>query len=216
MLEFWLKCENDKVNLLLPVTPGNYSITYGNSIETLELTNIGDINMVGNKRAITIKLSCFFSTNNYNYVNRKTYSVNNPFEYVKLIKNWIDNKEIIRLIIADEESTRINKEFLIEDITYSEDGQSNKDINYTITLKEYIKLNVVKSDTINVKVTRAAKEIPNSSMYVVKSGDSLFKIARKMYGDSTKWINIYNVNKLIIGNNPNLIYPGQKLNIPGV
>lgn len=216
MLEFWLKCEKDKVDLLLPVTPGNYSITYGNSIETLELTNIGDINMIGNKRAINVKLSSFFSVTNHSYVNRKTYNVDNSFDYVKLVKKWINNKEIVRLIIANEEATRINREFIIEDITYSENGQTNKDINYTISLREYRKLSLNGNNSLGNTTNRTVKEVPNSNTYIVKTGDSLSKISRKMYGDGTKWRKIYSANKSIIGDNPNLIYPNQKLTIPGV
>jgi len=44
--------------------------------------------------------------------------------------------------------------------------------------------------------------------YVVKSGDNLSKIA-KAY--NTSWQKIYKDNKDVIGKNPNLIYPGQKL-----
>jgi len=44
--------------------------------------------------------------------------------------------------------------------------------------------------------------------YVVKAGDNLSKIASKY---KTTWQKIYNDNKSIIGNNPNLIKPGQRL-----
>ena len=47
-------------------------------------------------------------------------------------------------------------------------------------------------------------------IYIVKRGDNLTKIAKKY---NTTWQNIYNKNKDTIGNNPNLIYPGQKLYI---
>jgi hypothetical protein len=48
--------------------------------------------------------------------------------------------------------------------------------------------------------------------YIVKPGDSLSKISQK-YGIS--WRDLYNANKNVIGSNPNLIYSGQKYNIPG-
>lgn len=47
--------------------------------------------------------------------------------------------------------------------------------------------------------------------YVVVKGDSLSKIASK-YG--TTWQKIYEANRSVVGSNPNLIYPGQKLLIP--
>lgn len=48
----------------------------------------------------------------------------------------------------------------------------------------------------------------SSNIYIVKSGDNLTKIA-KIYGIT--WRDIANANQL---QNPNLIFPGQKLNIP--
>ena len=51
------------------------------------------------------------------------------------------------------------------------------------------------------------------STYTVKSGDTLSKIAQSQLGVSSKWRDIYDLNKDIISN-PNLIYPGQKLKIP--
>ncbi len=53
------------------------------------------------------------------------------------------------------------------------------------------------------------------SVYTVKKGDFLIKIAGKkdIYGKGEAWKNIYQANRDKI-KNPNLIYPGQKLQIP--
>jgi nucleoid-associated protein YgaU len=49
--------------------------------------------------------------------------------------------------------------------------------------------------------------------YTVKKGDSLRKIAKKLYGNESKWKAIYEANQPMI-KNPDLIYPGQVLRIP--
>ncbi len=49
--------------------------------------------------------------------------------------------------------------------------------------------------------------------YTVVSGDSLSKIAKREYGDANKWRAIYEANRDKI-NDPDLIHPGQVLNIP--
>jgi nucleoid-associated protein YgaU len=58
-------------------------------------------------------------------------------------------------------------------------------------------------------------EVTNGSgkTYVVVSGDSLSKIAKREYGDANKWPRIYEANRDLI-KDPNLIYPGQQLKVP--
>ena len=51
--------------------------------------------------------------------------------------------------------------------------------------------------------------------YTVQSGDYLGKIAQSVYGDATKWSNIYEANRGIL-KNPNDLQPGQVLTIPAV
>ena len=51
------------------------------------------------------------------------------------------------------------------------------------------------------------------STYVVKSGDTLSKIAKHAYGDASKWKAIHAANAAKIPN-PDLIHPGDQLVIP--
>ena len=60
---------------------------------------------------------------------------------------------------------------------------------------------------------QAAAEKAEKRTYVVKSGDSLSKIAGELLGDVMRWPEIYEANKDQI-ENPDLIHPGQKLIIP--
>jgi nucleoid-associated protein YgaU len=55
--------------------------------------------------------------------------------------------------------------------------------------------------------------IGSGKKYVVVKGDSLSKIAKREYGDANKWRAIYEANNDLI-KDPDLIYPGQELNIP--
>jgi uncharacterized protein YidB (DUF937 family) len=49
--------------------------------------------------------------------------------------------------------------------------------------------------------------------YTVVPGDSLSKIAKRLYGDANQWRTIFDANRDQI-KNPDLIHPGQKLKIP--
>ncbi len=56
---------------------------------------------------------------------------------------------------------------------------------------------------------------PEATMYTVKSGDSLSKIAKEVYGDPMKFPEIFEANRPML-TDPNLIYPGQVLRIPNL
>ncbi|MEK6226604.1 MAG: LysM peptidoglycan-binding domain-containing protein [Chloroflexota bacterium] len=50
--------------------------------------------------------------------------------------------------------------------------------------------------------------------YTVDSGDNLSAIAKQELGDANRWREIYELNKDVIGNNPDLIQPGMELKLP--
>ena len=50
--------------------------------------------------------------------------------------------------------------------------------------------------------------------YTVQSGDSLSKIAKQFYGDSSRYPEIFAANQPML-KDPDKIYPGQALRIPG-
>ncbi|TMC71538.1 MAG: LysM peptidoglycan-binding domain-containing protein [Chloroflexi bacterium] len=50
--------------------------------------------------------------------------------------------------------------------------------------------------------------------YTVDSGDNLSAIAKQELGDANRWREIYELNKEVIGDNPDLIQPGMELKLP--
>jgi nucleoid-associated protein YgaU len=54
---------------------------------------------------------------------------------------------------------------------------------------------------------------PAGRSYTVQKGDSLSKIAKREYGDVQQWHRIYEANRDTI-KDPDLIYPGQVIQIP--
>ena len=54
----------------------------------------------------------------------------------------------------------------------------------------------------------------NGSIYKVRRGDCLWGISQKNYGVGHEWLLIYHANQKKIAD-PNLIYPQQKLRVPG-
>jgi nucleoid-associated protein YgaU len=52
-----------------------------------------------------------------------------------------------------------------------------------------------------------------STFYTVKSGDTLSKIAKQLYGDANRYPELFEANKPML-KDPDKIYPGQVLRIP--
>jgi nucleoid-associated protein YgaU len=52
-----------------------------------------------------------------------------------------------------------------------------------------------------------------AEIYEIVSGDTLGAIAKRYYGNASKYVKIFEANKDIISD-PNKIYPGQKIRIP--
>jgi nucleoid-associated protein YgaU len=63
--------------------------------------------------------------------------------------------------------------------------------------------------------TERASQPPAGQQYTVEKGDSLSKIAQRIYGDANQWKRIYEANRDQI-KDPDLIHPGQRLTLPAV
>jgi nucleoid-associated protein YgaU len=72
--------------------------------------------------------------------------------------------------------------------------------------------NVKAVEHVNDQMT-VATPTPEGRYYTVKSGDSLSKISREMYGDANRYQEIFEANQPMLSD-PDKIYPGQKLRIP--
>jgi hypothetical protein len=73
----------------------------------------------------------------------------------------------------------------------------------------------VKQDESHVSDNPSSSQgSPATTPYTVLRGDTLGRIAGISYRDSTRWVDIYEYNKNVIGKNPNSLQPGQILEIP--
>lgn len=211
MIEFWFKAQEGEFKL--PVPPPDYEVLVANEIETVKTHAVGDINITRHKKLSTMVIPSFFPVRGYTFAKNPFYP---PF-YIERINGWIERKAVVRLVITDGEQTKLNQLYEVESLKLGEDSESNGDINYTLTLREYRRPEIIASvkTAISGKTvkTRESKPVPNSKVYKVQSGDSLSRIARKMYGDASKWEAIYNANRDKI-KNPNIIKVGQVLTIP--
>lgn len=121
----------------------------------------------------------------------------------------------------------INTLVLIEELTITEKAGEEGDKYVGFKLLEYRPYSKKTPDNVIFEINESGKtvakkqkvknnEISNpkaNGYHIVRSGESLWTIAKKYYGDGAKNNIIYNANKNII-KNPNLLKAGWKLKIP--
>jgi nucleoid-associated protein YgaU len=54
----------------------------------------------------------------------------------------------------------------------------------------------------------------SATLYTVRSGDTLSRIAQSQYRDATMWRAIYDANRTAIGGDPDRLEVGMRLRIP--
>jgi nucleoid-associated protein YgaU len=79
--------------------------------------------------------------------------------------------------------------------------------------KDFPDFSDVESGSSSQAATPESREAPRT--YEVRSGDSLSKIAKRVYGNANKWRQIFEANTDTL-KDPDKIYPGQVLVIPSL
>ena len=196
-MEMYLK-KDDKDIFRFPILPSainvqDYAITNDSNI-----TGLGDVTVFGGKGLRTIEISSFFPNpkRKYRFVNYTDYP--KQYDCVTKIKKWMDKGEVLRFIVT---GTEINFQVRITDFEYSEqDG--TRDVYFTINLKEYRKIKISsttpkkkKTDNKDRTDTKETDNKPKQKTYTVKSGDTLYDIAKKHYGKGSDYKKIIEKNK---------------------
>lgn len=130
-MEFWLTFDNNKDQLQLPVPPREFRLNEGQIINTAELTEYGEIALIGQRKLVTVSLESFFPNQEYFFVQYKGFP--KPYECVRLLRQWKESLKPVRFIVTD---TSINLACVIESFEYGEQDGTG-DVYFTLQLKEY-------------------------------------------------------------------------------
>ena len=195
--------------LILPVTPPSYTWDRGNRVETIQLDQIGEVNLPGATMMGSCTLEVILPARLYSFCNPGT--IPNPYIYLEQLERWSDAGTPVRFLVS---GTPTNALVLLETTPYGERDGTN-DLYVTLNLRQYRKPQVPVlsasggGETSRSSSTGAARQ----RTYTVAQGDTLWGIAKKFYGDGSQYTRIAAANSTTV-KNPNLIYPGQVLTIP--
>jgi len=143
-----------------------------------------------------------------------------PDYYLDKFRMWMKEERPIRFICTNGKTRDISMLVILENIDVVEKAGEEGDYSVSYSLKEYVPYEIRE-----VKITPTPKPLatkprqsnppkPPYNMYTIVRGDCLWNIAKRYLGNGAKWPDIYKINRPPLGNNPNLIYPGQKIKIP--
>lgn len=212
-------------NMLLPIAPEKFSLKINNANQTYTLINEGEINVLKTPGLTDIEFDARIPNVEYAFATYK-----NGFQRADYFLDRLEalkvKKKAFQLIV-----TRVlpdgsmlfgtNMKVSMEEYSIQESVAEGFDPIISIKLKQYrdygTKICKIKFASSKPKAAvtpaRPADTAPAAKSYTVVKGDCLWNIAKKFYGNGSKYTTIYNANQGKI-KNPNLIYPGQVLTIP--
>ena len=221
--DFYLK------KCLLPIAPPKLSVKINNANETVTLINEGEINILKKAELTDIEFECRIPQEKYPFAVYKSgfRGADYFLDYFESLKM---SKEPFQFIVCRKRPTGkrlfdTNIKVSMEDYKITEDAKDGFDVLVKIKLKQWRDYGTKTVNiTFDMEKPKASVEAQRETVsspapaaaqtYTVVKGDCLWNIAKKFYGNGSKYTVIYNANKSVIGGNPNLIYPGQVLTIP--
>lgn len=216
---------SSKSKILLPVTPENLSFRSSYGVNRVNVAHRGETTTFGFRELKEIELESFFPAK-YNPAYCTTSAMHSPNYYRSKIESYRDKRKPLLFIAPD---LKISMSVIIESFDYEYKGGEKGDIHYKIKMTQYkappstkIKPKKKPSKKPSKKPTSSGNKgnrKPSSSKFTVKkgqthkvrSGENLSKISAKYYGTQTKWRSIYDINRKLIGANPNNLKVGMKL-----
>ena len=215
--------------MLCPVAPSKLQIKIKNNNKTVSLINEGEANILKKAGLTEISFDLLLPNVRYPFAKYKNGFKRADYflEYIEKLKV---NKKPFQFIVTRElpDKKRLfntNLSVSLEEYQISEEASAGFDVTVSIKLKQYrsfgTKTCTIKfadsKPRLNIQNNRPANNPPqpqgNNRTYTVVSGDCLWNIAKRFYGDGSRYPDIFNANRDQISN-PNLIYPGQVFVIP--
>ena len=221
-------------DLVLPVTPEGISTEIDNKNDTINLIDSDEYNMLRKPGLTTVEFKALLPAQEAHF----TRDLKRQQEYLDKLEELKTDKEkkIFKfMIIRSDTNERLSDTYFpmatLEDYQINETSDYGiGDLEVQIKVKQFRDLankdieveekvvNKNKNGETKVSSTMVVKEKPSKEKpkeapgtYEVKKGDTLWHIAERYLGDGARYKEIAEKNPQI--QNPNLIFPGQKIKI---
>ena len=212
--------------IALPLPPEAVKCKAEGKFITYNIINVGEVKLPNGEKLVKFSWSGRLPGASMRHMRMVSASDwRSPKEIQGIFSTWRNKGKKLRLLVT---GTTINHNVYLD--SYTVDNSKLDTVEYSISFSVAKDIKVYTTAELNIENTtqkttnattderaassEAATSSPQKTTYTVKPGDCLWNIARKFLGNGSRYMEIYEANKAIIGSNPNLIYEGQIFTIP--
>lgn len=218
----------------LPVTPSTLKTKIKNNNKTITLINEGEVNLLKSAGLTDVSFSFLIPAYAYHFA-EEYQGIENYLNKLESLKTGQEPFQFIvyRESVGGTVLFKTDMTVSLEDYEIEETADNGNDLTINVNLKQYREFGTKKlktkkkagKTTVQAKSgNRAKKKSTAVASYKVKSGDTLWSIAKKQLGSESKWKTLYSLNKSVIestakkhgyrsSSNGHWIFPGTVLKL---
>lgn len=209
-------------DISLPVAPSKITMKTKNNNKTMELIDGSEINFIRTPGLTEFNFEFLIPHVKYPFAYypdgfQSAQSYIDALELMKTDRKWFQFN-IQRQLPNGKTEFETSETVTLEDYSITEDTGNGLDFIANVTLKKYNEHKITHVEPVQAteegvvvkEVTERKSDKKTSNVYTVKKGDSLWKICKAQLGDGAKFKEIAKLNGI---SNPNLIYPGQVIQL---
>lgn len=221
-IDIYVREKSGSREIRFPILPEDFQFPTGDAtFITNEIMNKGEVAVPSGTELATYSWESEFpgEQRSDDPMIRGTWQ--DPNSYKNTLEDWKSKGTLLNLLIT---GYSINVDVYCKEFHPMGTGAFG-DISYEIQFIEARSI-TIKTEKVEAKKT-TQRQTSTAKTYTIVSGDTLWEIAKKFYGDGSKWPIIYDANKEIIektakehgkssSENGHWIYPGVTLTIPDI
>lgn len=203
----------------LPVNPEEIKRSRSLNVETYQVLGTGQVSIPSYCELEEYSFEAEFPSREYHYMEPGGRAGADRYE--KMFRKAQKNKKPIRFIASNDITDDISVKVLVKSVESIEKAGEEGDKYLTLTLLEYKgsskRFVAVQTPAAVVKQEDTAAQpqenpaVTENKTHTVQSGDTLWGIAKKYYGNGAQYPKIASANNVA---NPNVVQVGQVLAIP--
>lgn len=206
----------------LPVNPEEIKRSRNLNVETYQVLSTGQVSIPTYCELEQFSFEAEFPSQDYHYMESGARADADYYE--KMFRKAQKNRKPIRFIASNDINDDISVKVLVKGVEVVEKAGEEGDKYISLTLMEYkapgkryvavqtVEAMVKQEDASTAAASQENPAVTENKTHTVQSGDTLWGLARKYYGDGNQYPKIVSANPDI--KNPNVISIGQVLSIP--